>query len=135
MKFDRDNSRQFIKEYNFGPSPRRVAAAKRALKKQREKLPLFASEIAAGQPTPEERIEFYDQALLKMIKRMRDFDASQWREGRAMLRELTPESRKRFIEYWNNCYGPKKAHYLCTMLQYWNGEECDYSKNLNEMKG
>ncbi|MBN1625005.1 MAG: hypothetical protein JW944_00660 [Deltaproteobacteria bacterium] len=122
MKFDRDTSREIIKQKNFEPNPRRLAAARRALKRERDKLPLFADQIAQKQPTPEERIAFYDQAILKMIQHMRQFDAYQWRKGRKMLKDLPVKEQKIFLHYWNNIWkGPRKGNYLCDLIRHWEG--------------
>lgn len=44
------------------PSKARLTAARKALQRERDKAPLFAEEIAAEQPTPEERIERVEDA-------------------------------------------------------------------------
>ena len=40
---------------------RRLSAAERALKRERDKFPLFAHEIASEQPTPQGRCEMMDK--------------------------------------------------------------------------
>jgi len=122
MKFERNKSRQIVKEIVWGPTPRRLAAAKRALKKQRNKYPLFAEQIALRQPTPEERVKQYDDARLNMIKWHRAYDAQVWRKARAMLSDLNPDSRERFLNFWNNEWrGPRTGTYLCNLIRHWDG--------------
>ena len=119
MKFDRENMMRVAeKEKLLGPTPRRLAAAKRALARQREKLPLFADEIAAGQPTPEERIRMFDDAYISWRKKMRAFTASMWLKGRALLREMPEMERNEFLDYWNHRWkGPKRAEYFLDILR------------------
>jgi len=63
-----------MKEITWGATPRRITAAKRALQRQRDKAPLFTIEIAASQPTPEERIVDFDKWRKRGMKDMRSFD-------------------------------------------------------------
>ena len=83
-----------------GITPRRLSAAKRALQRQRERLPLFADQVAAEQGTPEERIEYFDQKQLERDQGHRDLAARHWRWGRHQLSQLSAEIRLEIIERW-----------------------------------
>jgi len=122
MLFERNKLKYFIKKATQKPSPQRLAAAKRTLKKQQDKYPLFADEIAANQPTPEERIKYYNECTIKRIKSMRRFEAQMWLKARAMLKNFTTDSRERFINYWNTQWsGPRTGTYLCELIRHWDG--------------
>lgn len=121
MKFDRDPYRELMRAIPWGPTPRRLSAARRALKRQRDKLPLFAAEISAGQPTPEERIRHYDELNLKRIKDDRNRVARQWIRGRMMLRKMSRLNQDAFLNYWNRIwFGPRTALYFLDLLDHWN---------------
>ncbi len=81
-----------------GITPRRLSAAKRALQKQRERLPLFADQVAAEQGTHEERTEHFDQRQLEREQGHRDLAARHWRWGRYQLSQLSAEIRLEIIE-------------------------------------
>ena len=120
MRFSRNTSKEII--LNTAQSKRRLAAAKRALQRERDKYPLFADEIARNQPTPEERIEMLNQESIRRVARMRKFRAEMWRKGRKMLKELSENEQKRFLDYWNNEWrGPRTGTYLCDLVRHWDG--------------
>lgn len=109
-----------MKEIPWGVTPRRLSAAKRALQKQRDKAPLFAAEIASGQPSPEERIYRFDAANHLRMREDRKRDATMWRKGRAILRAMTMQEREVFLAYWNERWkGPKRPEYLLDLLHTW----------------
>ena len=107
--------------HHKGPTPRRLAAARRRLRIEREKAPLFAAEIAAGQETPEERIARMDRRCEALFQALRQLAARQWCEGRRMLRELPPEIQEELLAYWNHdrTRMPRKAEYFCDMIRHW----------------
>ena len=97
-------------------TPRRIAAAKRHLRKEREKLALFADEVAEMQPTPVERIELHDDCFAERWQNFRDLHAKQWRKGRRWLREH-PEHADEILERWNASMCPADAPYFCTKIR------------------
>lgn len=79
MRFQRNPLR-----YEKRPlTARRLNAARQA-----NAMPLFADQIRASQPTPEERIAKQDEAFRQFCQAQRDYDAQSWR--RAVLRRLAP---------------------------------------------
>jgi len=104
-----------------GPTPRRLAAARRFLQRERDKAPLFAAEIATSQETPEERIARLDRYCEDLFQGLRSLAARQWREGRRMLRELPSEVQAELMAYWNDdrTWIPRKAEYFCDMVRHW----------------
>lgn len=94
----------------------RLKAAERALKRQANKFPLFADQIRAEQPTAQERLEQFTQSETDWRKRMRDFNAQQWREGRRLLRSLPAEQHLGLIQKWNQKPCPADAGYFLDFL-------------------
>jgi len=124
LEFNRDPYREIYKEIPRGPTPRRLAAAKRALRRQRDKLPLFADEIAAGQPTPEERIKYFDEMHVEWLKRRRKYTASVWRRARKALREMDEAEQRRLLKFWNEDWlGPRDACYFADLVRNWDKRE------------
>ncbi len=111
--------RRFIHATIRGVNPRRIKAAERALKRQRDKLPLFASEIASGQPTPEERISRMDENFLKYWQHLRDGHAETWRRARRNLRALPEEEGKMLLDRWNKAPYPADSAYFADMVHNW----------------
>ena len=62
-----------------GITSRRLAAARRALAKERQRLALFAEQVAAEQLSPEERITQADLDLLEYDQGHRELAAKHWR--------------------------------------------------------
>ena len=114
MKFDRGTPK-----YEGRPiSPRRLAMAKRALEREREKAPLFADEITKEQPTPTERILQLEERAKRMFQRLRNFEACQWKRARKLLRTLPLESQRKFLDYWNNEWnGPHTSEYFADLVR------------------
>ena len=55
-----------------GVTPRRLAAAERALTRERAKLALFAQQVLAEQESAEERIDRMDQSMIAYDQGHRD---------------------------------------------------------------
>lgn len=96
MKFQKAEART-----RFVVTPAIIGAAKRALKKEREKAGLFGEELMAF-TTVEERLAWRRERHDDFGKRIRDFEAKAWREARANLRRLPPESKSRVLDAWNS---------------------------------
>jgi hypothetical protein len=86
--------------------------AERTLQKEREKFPLLQDWIAAQQPTPEERLETFQNREADRIQRERDYSAQTWRRARQLLRLLPPETKDRVLENWNTHHCPGDASYF-----------------------
>ena len=100
-----------------GVTPRRLAAAKRALKRQRDRLPLFADQVSQEQETPEERIERFDLELLAHDQRFRALAAKHWRWGRRLLRRQTTEVQQEILAKWNRSPIPPDAAYFADFVR------------------
>lgn len=101
----------------YEPTSRKLAAVKRRQRLDREKFPLFADEIAEGQPDPEQVL--IDRAVhwVERQQARRDDLAQQWREARAQLRALPDDRRAAFVRYWNRSKYPGDASYLKSALR------------------
>ena len=100
-----------------GITPRRLAAANRALQRERDHLPLFAEQIAAEQPTAEERVEEADRQLLQYAQSQRDLAALHWNRGRQWLQQIPAETRAEIIALWNQRTCPPTAAYFCDFVR------------------
>lgn len=112
---------RFSKEMKAGRrpvTPRRVAAAVRALKRERDKVPLFAEEVAAEQPTPEQRVERLDQGFVATWQEIRNQRARVWRKARARLRSLPPDAQAEILARWNRSTVPGDSAYFADFVSH-----------------
>lgn len=105
-----------LKSEKRGATPRRLAAAKRALRRQADALPLFSEQIKDEQPTPEERIKSFDNSHAEFAQRLRDHDAKSWRKARVQLRSLPREEQEVVLTFWNKSSMPANAGYFATVM-------------------
>lgn len=98
------------------PSKARLVAAQRALKKEREKAPLFAAEIAAEQPTPEERVQRLDAGAEAWLTEHRQSIASSWHRSRGKLRAMPADQALAIANEWQYGYLPGSAEYLADLI-------------------
>lgn len=98
--------RRWHRSAPYGDTSRKRAAFLRKQRLQREALPLFAEEIAAGQLSVDEemarRAVWWDEAERER-RRQR---AAWWRKGRARLFALPDTLRARVREIWRACPYP-----------------------------
>lgn len=100
-----------------GVTPQRLAAARKALQRQRDKSPLFADAIAAEQPTPEERIERIDAGRVANWLEDRKRQAGWWRKARALYRSLPPDRQLAARERWGRRMYPATPYNLMSLLR------------------
>lgn len=100
---------------------RRIAAAKRFLQREQDKMPLFAADIARQQPTPEERIARHEEWAHRQDQALRDHAARCWVQGRAILRRLEQNRAEQILDAWNNeeRRGPRDAPYFIEHVRAW----------------
>ena len=103
-------------ERDVTPNKRRLSAAKKALKRERDKAPLFRDEIAAEQPTPEQRIATLDSNAREWLSERRRGIAKAWRECRSRLRSLPADAARSILIEWQYGYLPGSAEYLATLI-------------------
>jgi len=96
-------------------TPRRLAAAHRAIKRQQEKYSLFTWAGTAVQeglvdPSPEERICRIDSATDAMFRRFRVLSIGVYREAFNLIK---PECRPKVKQTFRDTMLPKDAYYFC----------------------
>ena len=106
---DRPKSRDVTK--------RRLAAAERALAAERAQLALFAAQLLSEQETAAERLRRIDAQHRSHELAFRDLAAKQWREGRRLLRSLSPDRQTGTIEAWNRSSIPADAAYFVDFVR------------------
>jgi len=92
---------------------RRLAAARRALDRQRAQLPLFAADITQ---TPEERIDEIDQYCRALKGDLRRRYARQIVNLRRVWRAIPEDCRARLAAEWEDSNYPKEAGYALEWL-------------------
>ena len=110
-----DKKEYFFKYEKKEWSSRRIAAAKRALKKEKEKAGLFGEELMNFRSI-DERISQIDKAKFESIQKFRDYEARTIRELRKDFRALSYEDKKDVIEYWNKSHIPKVPFRFASLL-------------------
>ena len=100
-----------------GVTSRRLAAAERALKREREALPLFAAQVAAQQPTAVKRIRDRDALGVRAEQGMRDLEAQHWRWARQQLTAASDEIREDIIATWNRSPTPPNGSYFASFVR------------------
>jgi len=95
-------------------TPRKLAAARRAVQKEKDHNPLFP-ELLKHQ-TAEERLATIAVERETWWQEMRDRHAKLWRKARQALRELPPGPRAAIKRYWNICGRPGDPVYLLAII-------------------
>src|ERR1700745_3625289 len=85
-------------------TPRKLAAARRAVQKQKDRYPLFP-ELLKHQ-TAEERLASIAVEQESWWQQMRDEHARRWRKARQALRDLPPGPNAAIRRYWKICGCP-----------------------------
>ena len=97
-------------------TPRRLAAARRALTRQAEAVALFPD--LQPTETPQERCDRFDLEGVAMVQRWRDDEADRWRRARRTLRTLSAEQRAQVhARFTLNRFMPKTAVYLLEVIR------------------
>lgn len=95
-----------------GISPQRLAAARRAIEKDRENNALTPELVKPYNVDPETRIEHADARYCLVADALRTHYAKCWREGRRMLMDMTPEMRRDCLDLWNREMYPLTGTYF-----------------------
>lgn len=109
----------------FAPFPRferpavtkqRIAAAARAIQRERERAGLFVDELGPRE-TPEERVARLDQEAAAYWQRLRDGHARAWREARRQLYDLPEEQKRAILDVWQRGVYPATPEYLLDLIR------------------
>ena len=111
MKFER-----FIRAERRPVTGRRLAAAKRALRRQADAVALFP-ELQPTE-TPQQRCDRFDLEGVATVQRWRDAEAERWRRARRDLRAMTATAQAQVDRRWaQNRFMPKTAVYLLEIIR------------------
>lgn len=110
LRFVRYGGRPTAREW----TPRRIAAAAKAVQRERDSVPLFPE--MARYTSVKERQADMDQFSIDMIQGFRDHSAKNWREARRLLRALPAITREGIIRYWNRAGLPADPVYLLDVI-------------------
>lgn len=89
------------KRFAFTDTGRKRAALRRKQERERAALPLFAEEIAAGQPCADDVMQARAKAWEDQEGRDRARRARDWRAARATLAAMSPKERRVLRRAWN----------------------------------
>jgi lipopolysaccharide biosynthesis protein len=92
---------------------RRVAAAARAIQRERDRMPLFAADVTT---TVEERLDAIDRHREAGARDWRAYRAEGWRRARRWLRSIPEPRRAELIAEWNRGTYPGTPTYLLNFL-------------------
>jgi len=98
-------------------TPRRLQAAERALKHERQNRPLLATQIAEEQPTPEERIHAIDAQHHAWWQAIRDQASHTWRAARKILQGLPEDEQRELLTRWNAAAYPGRSEYFADFIR------------------
>src|SRR3546814_19313481 len=84
--------------YAYVRTNRKLKAAARRLRLDREKFPLFAEEIGESQPSPEQLLDARARSFVTSQQDNRDRAARNWWQARAELRAIPESDRGAFIQ-------------------------------------
>jgi len=96
-------------------TPRKLAAARRAVQRQKDRFPLFPELIT--HQTAEERLDAIAYGRAEWWQSMRDHQAKQWRRARKSLRDLPRGPRAAITRYWQICGYPGDPVYLLVQMR------------------
>jgi len=95
-------------------TPRRVAAAKRAVQTERDKFSLFPE--LCTHKNAEERLIAIEVNGAQWWQEFRDLRAKNWHSARANLRAIRPSLAEGIKRYWQTCRWPGDPTYLLGLI-------------------
>lgn len=107
---------------SFTLSQRMAMAFERNKRRERERYPLFAEEIQAGQRSAEDEIARRNRVACETEARMRNLHARFWRQGRERFFAASPEQQAAIREFWKNWTGPLDSTYYSYAVDLCTGE-------------
>src|SRR3546814_3646832 len=120
--------------YAYERTNRKLKAAERRLRLDREKFPLFAEEIGESQPSPEELLDARARSFVTHQQDNRDRAARNWWPARVELRAIPDPDRAAFIRFWNRCKCPGNGSYLLTyMNMFRDGRSAEHTSELQSL--
>lgn len=86
--------------YRLVRSPQRMAAARRAVAREKEQYALFPELVTHS--TAEQRVDSLETHCAKFNQDWRDHWAVGWRRARALVNELSPITKQGLLRHWNH---------------------------------
>ncbi len=109
---------RFIKStrHPFTDTARKRAALARKQRAERDALPLFAAEIAAGQRSPDDVMQARAVSWAVSQARRRQWRAERWRQARREIDAMPPRMRRKVRAAWDGAPYPADPVYLLDFL-------------------
>ena len=127
---------RFLRPKRRGISRQRLAAAKRAIASKvadaKSMLPMFRDEALAEIPTPEERIESFDDRMAEYWQNMRDLHAKHWIEARHRLRLMDATDLTRCVTAWNASAQPASSTFFLEFVKRWPELRAELDADVSE---
>lgn len=95
---------RFDRHFRYEPrerTPARIAAAKRAIRKEKERAGLFGEELMRF-TSVEERFAQMDERARHMVSRWRSYDAKIWIKARRLMQTLDTRRRDEVLRVWHS---------------------------------
>lgn len=110
MRFDR----YILRETSYEVTPRKLAAAKRAIEKDRERCGLFPEMMEFHRV--EDRIDAIANGRRQWVDEMRKNQVDSWRRARRLLRDLPATTQAGVRRYWAQSNMPGHPVYLLGLI-------------------
>ncbi len=107
-------TRYMLKETSYEVTPRKLAAARRAIEKDRERCGLFPEMMEFT--TVDDRIDAIARGRRLWVAERRQIQAAGWRKARRRLRALPPITRAGITRYWAQAIMPGDPGYLLGLI-------------------
>lgn len=114
-------------------TPRRVAAARRRERLEKDKVSLFP-EMQAEVMTSGEYLARVRVHRVESAKEWRAHRAKGWREVRRRLSGLRPGARRGLMRYWETSLGPKDPEYLGSLITQHERDGVCFWHRLRELR-
>lgn len=111
--------------YEFNDTHRKRLAFERKKRKERERYPLFADEIAESQTDVDTEMAQRQTNWIKHEIADRARRAIKWREARARLATYPEPERGKLLAYWQRCGWPGDPTYLLSMLHMYDNDRLE----------
>lgn len=113
-------------------TPRKIAAARRAVQREKDRYPLFP-ELLKHQ-TADDRLASIAVERETWWQEMRDRHAQQWRKARQALRDLPTGPRAAIKRYWKICGCPGDPVYLLSIIHEHKARKVCYWHVMAELR-
>jgi hypothetical protein len=127
MRFTR-----YLKDEPYQITSRKLAAARRAVQKEKDRYPLFP-ELLKHQ-TAEERLAFIADKRARWWHETRNRHAELWRRARKALRDLPSRPRAAITRYWQICGCPGDPVYLLAIIHEHKARKVCYWHVMAELR-